>query len=329
MRARPALVSVAAAVIVLGSTSTAFGTFPGDSGEIAYLPRPDINHTPALRTIHPDGTDGRLLIRGDPSDFPTSADWSPDGSTLAVYLHARGRIVLLDPDTGNRSLVARTDDIVSASRLLSIAFAPTGDALVACVTRRVRIDEYPFSFERPRLYTMDLDGSNITAVSKRPDCFADWSSTGRLVATNGWGRANKIVTMDPDGSDRDVVVASPGRILGKLTAVAPSWSPDGSRFVYAAKQRGEGKEERYDLFVVDDDGTNRERLTDTPSRSEYSALFSPDATTLVFVRTSSFYFNGRPPIDIFSISSNGSALRRLTDTPNRDELTQSWQALPP
>ena len=201
------------------------------------------------------------------------------------------------------------------------------DALVVCALHREVIDEYPHVLLTPRLYTMGIDGSNITAVSKRPDCFADWSSTGGIVATRGWYRVNKIVTMDPDGANRDVAVASPERVLGNLTAVAPSWSPDGTRFVYAAQQRGEEGEERYDLFLVDGDGTNRQRLTDTPRRSEYSALFSPDAAYVAYVKTKSFYFNGRPPMDIFSIAVDGSHLRRVTDTPKRDELTQSWQAL--
>ena len=324
MRLRPTFATVVTAVIVVGATSTAYATSPGDNGEIAYLPHPSSTLTRALRTVHPDGTHGRVLIRADPRDFPTAAEWSPDGSMVVVYLEARGRIVLLDAATGDRTLVARVEDL--GRFLLSMAFAPTGDALVVCATHREFTGEY--IRETPRLYTMGIDGSDITAVSDRPECFADWSSSGRIVATRGHiGHVNKIVTMDPDGSDVNVAVASPGRVLGRLMAVAPSWSPDGSRFVYAAQQRGEDKEERYDLFSIEGDGRGRERLTDTPRRSEYSALYSPDATSVAFVKTKSFYFNGRPPMDIFSIAVDGSNLGRVTDTPKRDELTQSWQAV--
>ena len=324
MRVRATFAVLIAAAIVLSGTSTAVATFPGDNGEIAYsrytISGGGATGRFALATVQPDGTPGRVLFPSKRRPIALDAEWSPDGSTLAAHVVGGRaqfeRIILVDVDSGDRSLVTFLKDIPGALGIYSIGFAPTGNALVICTAKG----------PSTRLHTIGTDGSNLTLVSSKPDCYADWSSTNRIVATRGnaYHNVQRIVTMDPDDSSTEVAVEATGEGLGEGRAVAPSWSPDGSRFVYSAQRSGRGQ---FDLYLVQADGNGRDRLTHTPRRSEYAPLFSPDAMTVAFVKTQGRLFSGRAPVDVFSVEVGGTNRKRLTHTAERDELTRSWQAL--
>lgn len=58
--------------------------------------------------------------------------------------------------------------------------------------------------------------------------------------------------------------------------VQPVWSPDGSRVAFASNRGG-----TYDLYVMDADGSNLERLTNEPG-DELDPAWSPDGTRIVF-----------------------------------------------
>ena len=299
---------------VLSVPDRALATFPGDNGEIAYVRFLARTTAFSVRTVLPDGSPGRRLAARNTS---IDAEWSPDDTALALHV-TRGeeRIVLQDAATAERTLIVRVSDVPGAELFESIAFGPTGDALVVCV-RTGR--------SRTALYTIDADGSNLTAVSDRPDCYADWSSTNRIVATSGNASSlvKRIVTMDPDGTNRLLVASMPIGSLGEGLSVAPSWAPDGSVFVYAA--RTDYRSTSQDLYVVGGDGSGLTLLTGTGDTTEYGPLFSPDGAKIVFVRSRGSAF-GRSRSDLFIMRTDGSGVRRLTDTPNRNEFTRSWRS---
>ena len=172
------------------------------------------------------------------------------------------------------------------------------------------------SRDSARLYTIGIDGSNPTMVADRELCLGDWSSTDRLVAVGGVD-FQRIVTLDPDGSNLAVIVPSSGTSLG---LASPSWAPDGSSIGFSASSGAAG---HTDLFTVPAAGGSTTRLTHSGRVDEYFPVFSPDGSSIVFSRTSD-YFNANS--DIFVIDASGSTITRLTDTPRFVEQSRSWMA---
>ena len=71
----------------------------------------------------------------------------------------------------------------------------------------------------------------------------------------------------------------------------------------------EGKE--CDIYVMDDDGSNLRKITDTPER-EMNPSWSPDGKRIAFTRERPPH-NGRQVVNIFMIDANGSNERRLSN----------------
>jgi len=296
---------------VFASASAASATYPGANGEIAYARYGGKRVPSTLRTVTPDGAPGRTLAR--PGVGLPDAEWSPDGTRVAMVLAKEpNRIVMLDVPTGERSLVIRSDDVPDTRFIDSLGISPDGETIVFCAVRRGS----PAS-----LFTVGVDGSSLVEISNnRAECQPDWGPTDRIAA-NAFGSGAKIVTMDPDGSDRTVVIR--GRDADRAAIFSsPSWSPDGARIVVGSTNH---QERRPDLWIVDADGSDLAPLTDTPRRTETAPIFSPDGSRIAFLFDNSQ--EGYGFSDLFTMAADGSDVQRLTHTPKRREYPRSWQAL--
>jgi Tol biopolymer transport system component len=221
------------------------------------------------------------------------------------------RLLIGDPQTGERHGIFRISEVDDHAFFASIAFSPTGDRVLFCAP------DIGSPTNAAYLLSVTVDGDDPILVSDRPSCLADWSSTDRIVAAAG-DRLDRIVTMDPDGTDRRLVVPPAPRPTSWGVGGSPSWSPDGSRFVYSFRV---GPTRRFDLFSVAADGSDRVRLTHTPHHDELYPVVSPDGTAVAFTRSIRFR---RFPSDLFMMAEDGSGVVRLTDTPLADEYADSW-----
>jgi len=313
MGAKRPWVLASSVVAVLSLATAASATYPGLNGEIAYERYGGKGVPTTLRTIFPDGNPGRVLAR--PRVGHADAAWSADGTRVAMVLGKEpNRIVLLDVDADERSLVIRSEDVPDSRFIESMGISPDGTTIVFCSVRQP---------DGTSLFTVGVDGSALTEIpGSRDHCFPDWGISDRIAAeVFGW--RSKIVTMEPDGSDRFIAVSAKDAD-GSLFITEPSWSPDGTRIVMLATSV---RERHPDLWVVNANGTDLTALTDTPRRTESSPVFSPDGSRIAFgeIRPQP----GWGKSDLFMMAVDGSERQRLTRTPERRESPQSWQPIAP
>lgn len=115
-------------------------------------------------------------------------------------------------------------------------------------------------WDTTEIYVSQIDGTgahNISHNEGPPDWGPTWSPDG---STIGWNTVRSSVSgfrfglADPSGASFRLV--DPG-----VWVEYPAWSPDGTKIAFMA-QTPEGTE-NYEIFVMDADGTNPLRLTDS------------------------------------------------------------------
>ncbi len=137
------------------------------------------------------------------------------------------------------------------------------------------------------------------AASVSPASASFHGATGKIAYVRNVDNQSEIYTVNPDGSGITRLTDSPGR------DTAPAWSPDGSRIVFESDR---GSDTGVDVYVMDADGSNPTRLTETGMNLTPS--WSPDGTKIVF---SSHRDDGE---GIFVMNSDGSGETLLLSDPS-------------
>src|SRR5919109_358302 len=130
-------------------------------------------------------------------------------------------------------------------------------------------------------------------------------SSGRIV--NEEIESSQLVVSDVDGRKAKVLTRFK-EFAGDING--PSWSPDGKRIVFGYTNAGTTPSGAHSLFVINADGTGLRRITPYALKASDSPAWSPKADLIAFhTETDSDTGSG----DIYTIRSDGSALKRLTD----------------
>jgi Tol biopolymer transport system component len=152
------------------------------------------------------------------------------------------------------------------------------------------------------IFVMNADGSGLTQLTHNTctDNVPALSPDGRFVAFGSDRTGNQeLFIMDlADGSARQVTHAP-------TVDTHPDWSPDGSQLAFARFSPGSWDDGK--LFLLDVQSGEERQLTNHPG-GDMRPAWSADGESLLFSS------NRDGNYEIYSIATDGTGVRRLTDT---------------
>ncbi len=203
--------------------------------------------------------------------------------------------------------------------------------LMVCVDAQARI---AFSSDRDgnwEIYVMDADGGNQQNLTNNPSNDRDpsWSPDGKRIAffSNRDGHAidgrltSEIYVMDADGGNPQNLTKD------RNDDRYPSWSPDGKRIAFASSRVAfNGKiPQSLEIYVMDADGENQQRLTDSPFFDDRHPSWSPDGQRIVFGARREGHFETKFAVtyEIYVMNADGGNQQRLTEN-RKNDWGPSW-----
>jgi Tol biopolymer transport system component len=254
-----------------------------------------------------DGSDQQRLTytvgNGRRSSLP---HWSPDRRKIAFStgVDRHMEIYIMDRDGSDVRRIWKAES--TQSEAWGPQWSPDGRRMVFVSNSGGNYD----------IYTMDNNGSNVrrlTHVEGSGKASEDpvWSPNGKWIVFNSnrdgiW----EIYVMRSDGSDVRRLTYTPGKSMG---AGKPAWSPDGKSILFPSSQ-GPTATNWYnvlDIYVIDADGSNLQRLTHTGDNG--SPIWSPDGKRIAFSsHRSGDSTHWRDNREIYVMNADGSNVQRLT-----------------
>ena len=183
----------------------------------------------------------------------------------------------------------------------------------------------------PEIYVMDADGKNQQRLTenRHDDWDPSWSPNGKRIVffSNRDGHVMggiptfEIYVMDADGGNQQRLTNHPNDDR------SPSWSPNGKRIAFVSNRDGHviGGIPTFEIYVMDADGKNQQRLTNNPD-GDWNPSWSPDGKRIVFRSNRDghvHFIHGLPTYEIYVMDADGGNQQRLTNNPN-DDRSPSW-----
>ena len=140
------------------------------------------------------------------------------------------------------------------------------------------------------------DGRKLRTLG--PGIAPSWSPDGRKIV---FSRADDLYLVDAAGRQTTRLTNTTER------EVDPAWSPNGKQILFVAGSPG-------DLFVMDADGTDRRRLSQTPTQDDWNPVWSPSGDRIAWVS----HDRVADRWDIWIASSDGGGSRNVTNDAVKD-----------
>ena len=301
-RSRIAPRAVALAVIVVALNAAGCGPNPSlpttapPTGPSTGQPTTEPASPSTVPSATPPATDGPAM---------TLAEL---GATLAYAICSDGQcdVHYIDP-AGVDHNVTNTPEVGTEEH--QPVFSPDGKRVVfRCPQDTGRVTDNA----NDDLCIADVDGSNRRNLTDNDvaDYSSSWSPDGRWIAfASARGASpdnpNDVYAMNPSGGDVRRVTNTVG------IDEYPVWAPDGATIAYACTNgrvhaSGVGD---FEVCLINSDGTNRRRITDTPGICGPTG-WSPDGATLAYLCDPDG--NGPEASDVYL--RTGDRTRRLTTT---------------
>jgi hypothetical protein len=187
---------------------SAFATFPGENGKIAFVKNiGGVNYD--IYVMNSNGSEQTRLTDNPANDF--YPDWSPDGTKIVFWSDRdgtnNGEIYIMNPDGSEQTRLTDNPTIDTTPD-----WSPNGESIIF---RR------GFESQNPEIYVMNADGTGQTNISNNPaiDFDPTWSPAKIVFWSDRDGTNNgEIYIMNPDGSEQTNISNYPGRTDGH-----PDW----------------------------------------------------------------------------------------------------------
>jgi Tol biopolymer transport system component/tRNA A-37 threonylcarbamoyl transferase component Bud32 len=251
--------------------------------------------------INPDGSGLSAITKGSSHDIEPA--WDPSELTPAGQLAFAS-----DRDSQDGKFDIYIMDGYGTG-LRNVTRNPASDVEPAWSSDGARVAFVSDRTGDRDIFVMNADGTGLRNLTHTPgsDEFdPSWSSVGRIAFARDSdqnGRTDAISLMNDDGSGlRDLAG-------GVDDAAKPRWSSDGSQIAFSSGG---------DIWVMNNDGTGRESITDRLQFPATDPTWEPDGTRVAFAGK----VNGN--YDIFVMNIRGEGLRNLTNSPE-DERDPAWR----
>ena len=153
------------------------------------------------------------------------------------------------------------------------------------------------------------DGTQVTAINKRPGFFSDWRADGRRIAFDFFQSDGdeQIATVKADGSHLRVVTSGPG--IHEI----PSWSPSGRRIVFGySPVLPDAPDFETRLWTMRADGSDARPLPMRHPGFDVEPRYSPNGRWIAFARNRTPTKKHDFQTAIMIVKAKGGRVRRLT-----------------
>ena len=271
---------------------------------------------PALYSVAGDGSGDQQIAPG--TDGFSDIAYAPNGKLVAFI-----RTVTFDNSgtsvTAPELFVGPADNPIAARQLTK--FTGTHMATPAWASDSIQLLFTSNDSGDDEIWYITEDGNNLRQFTQSEGVDKDpaWSPNNDAIIFAS-ERANYIKGGTNLGLTEIFSSSMDGATITQLTddqgsSYSPSFSPDGTRIVFASDRSGKGN-----IYVMNPDGENPVRLTLDPNSENRQPAFTPNGQSIVFLSNragDSFQF--------YVMDANGNGVARLTD-PGRD--IQSFAFLP-
>ena len=165
---------------------------------------------------------------------------------------------------------------------------------------RLAVAIFPSGKGDRAIWVMNEDGSDAHRIGSADNVSVpSWSPDGSTIAYSATNEGRtEIHLVAPDGTGDRVIHQENAE--GTYAIFSAKFSPDGREILF-----DRGTESGFDIFVMDVDGTDVRRLTNTGT--DYDPHWSPDGSQIAFTREDGARSN------IYVMNADGTNVRQLTD----------------